>query len=158
VGQGGLLPTSFAITSVTAQRTTSGQPVLLARVSDTGGQAIDLSGQLRLSHGPGGTSAGPFAEQQGVTLAPGQSGTLTFAPPKSLPDGPWTAAVTMVSGITTVSKQATVTFGPSLAALSSASWVSAPVLAWGGGLLLSLVVIGGTLVTRMMRVRRRAAT
>jgi hypothetical protein len=88
VGQGGVPPTSFAITSITGHRSARGWPSMVVHVDNTGGRAVDLSGTARLSGGPGDTSAGPFAEQQIITLAPGQSGNVTFAPPRSLPNGP----------------------------------------------------------------------
>jgi hypothetical protein len=89
VGLGGAPPTKFVITSLTGRRSASGQPVIVARAHDTGELAIDLSGQARLSDGPGGITAGPFREQQVVTLAPGQSGNLVFAQSKQLPGGSW---------------------------------------------------------------------
>jgi hypothetical protein len=73
----------------------------VAHVANTGGRAVDLSGTARLTGGPGNTSAGPFRAQQIITLAPGQSGNLTFGPPKSLPNGPWRASITVLSGLTT---------------------------------------------------------
>jgi hypothetical protein len=71
VGPGGGPPTNFAITSLTAGRLAGGSPEVFARVRDTGGRAIDLAGNLKLSDGPGGASAGPFQFQSGLTLAPG---------------------------------------------------------------------------------------
>ncbi len=59
---------------MTGSRSATGQPSLVVRVVDTGGRAVDLSGTLRLTGGPGGSSAGPFLAQRVVTLAPGQSG------------------------------------------------------------------------------------
>ena len=78
VGKGGAPPTSFAITSITARRSASGQPSIVAHVENTGGRAIDLSGAVRLADGPAGTSAGPFRAQRIATLAPGQSWNVTF--------------------------------------------------------------------------------
>ena len=85
VGKGGAPPTSFAITSITARRSASGQPSIVAHVENTGGRAIDLGGNARLADGPGNSSAGPFPAQQIITLAPGQAGNMSFALPKSLP-------------------------------------------------------------------------
>ena len=53
VGPGGAPPTSFAITSITAHRSASGQPFIVAHVDNTGGRAIDLDGTVRLAGGPG---------------------------------------------------------------------------------------------------------
>jgi hypothetical protein len=124
VGQGGAPPTSFAITSITGHRSAGGWPSMVVHVDNTGGRAVDLSGTARLSGGPADTNAGPFAEQQIITLAPGQSGNVTFAPPRSLPNGPWQAKVTLVSGLTTATATATVVFSvASQAGLSMVSWL-----------------------------------
>jgi hypothetical protein len=155
VGRGGAPPTSFAITSITGHRSASGQPSLLVRVDNTGGRAVDLSGTVRLAGGPGNTSAGPFPAQQIITLAPGQSGTMSFAPPKSLPDGPWQAKVTLVSGITTSTRTQTVQFGALAVAQSSLG-----VMAWVGialGVLALGLVLAVVLMRRHALQRRRAA-
>ncbi len=61
VGRGGAPPTRFRITSVTGRTLASGQPVLLARVANIGGLAVDLAGTARLSGGPGrGRGRGPW--------------------------------------------------------------------------------------------------
>ena len=124
IGQGGAPPTSFAITSVNGHRSASGWPSMVVHVDNTGGRAVDLSGTARLSGGPGDTAAGPFTEQQVITLAPGRSGNVTFAPPRSLPNGPWQAKVTLMSGLTTATATATVVFAvASQAGLSMVSWL-----------------------------------
>jgi hypothetical protein len=124
VGHGGAPPTSFAITSITGHRSARGWPAMVVHVDNTGGRAVDLSGTAHLSGGPGDTEAGPFAEQQIITLAPGQSGNVTFAPPRSLPNGPWQAKVTLVSGLTTATATAAVVFAvASQAGLSMVSWL-----------------------------------
>jgi hypothetical protein len=154
VGRGGVPPSRFTITSLTGQRTAVGQPVLIATVHNTGGRAVDLSGRVRLTNGPGGSDAGPFTARRTVTLAPGQSGRVTFVLPAKLPDGPWLATVTLVSGLTAATARVTVLFG--VHAIAS-SWVSPVTLAWGGGMLLGLLVIGTVLVARVWRLRRSAA-
>jgi len=124
VGQGGAPPTSFAITSITGHRSARGWPSVAAHVDNTGGRAVDLSGTARLSGGPGNTAAGPYTEQHVITLAPDQPGNVTFAPPRSLPNGPWQAKVTLVSGLTTATATATIVFSvASQAGLSMVSWL-----------------------------------
>ena len=124
VGQGGAPPISFAITSITGHRSARGWPSMIAHVDNTGGRAVDLSGTAGLTGGPANTAAGPFAEQQVITLAPGQSGNVTFALPRSLPNGSWQAKVTLVSGLTTATATATVVFAvASQAGLSMVSWL-----------------------------------
>ena len=150
VGQGGAPPTNFAITSITGHRSAKGQPSLVAQVDNTGGRAVDLNGTASLTAGPGGTSAGPFPGKQIITLAPGQSGPMTFTPPKSLPDGPWQAKVTMVSGLTRGTRTETIEFG------ALASQAGLPMMAWVGiAVALVLVLVAAFFVVRRARRHRR---
>jgi hypothetical protein len=115
VGPGGPPPVNFDITSITGTRNARGQLVVLAQVHNTGGQAIDASGYLKLTDGPGGLSAGPYAET-GVTLAPGQSEPIKVVLDKQLPNGPWRALIVLTSGITQRSAEATIDFSPAAGA------------------------------------------
>jgi hypothetical protein len=154
VGRGGAPPTSFAITGITGGRSAGGRPDILARVDNTGGRAVDLSGTATLSDGPGGASAGPFAARQIVTLAPGQSGDITFAPGNGLPDGPWRATVTLASGLSSVTASATVRFTPTAAAAeqpSGTGWVTILSLA----LILSFALLVGFAFILVRQARRR---
>ncbi len=100
--------------------------------------AVDLSGTARLTGGPGNTSAGPYQARQVVTLAPGQSGAITFTPARRLPSGPWQATVTLVSGLTVRKATATVLFSNH----RSAAWLSSATMIWtGGGLIAVLFVL-----------------
>jgi hypothetical protein len=146
IGQGGTLPTRFKITKIAGHRSAAGQQVLTARIRNTGGLAVDLSGTARLSAGPGGISAGPFGVRKVVTLAPGQSGTLTFPVPSRLPSGPWRARVTAVSGLNKATASATIDFSGHL---PSGAWVRTSAMIGGSGLGLAL------LMTLMVRARRR---
>ena len=110
VGTGGLPPSDFRIDSLTAARNSDGSPYVLAQVTNTGKRAIDLSGNLKLTKGPGGLSAGPFPAQLGTTLAPGQSEPVTIPLDKALPAGPWLATLDMHSGLLERKAQATITF------------------------------------------------
>jgi hypothetical protein len=142
VGRGGAPPTSFDITSVSGHLTAAGQPVVVAHVNNTGGRAIDLNGSVRLTDGPGGTSSGPFPAQRIVTLAPGQSWNMTFAAPKSLPDGSWRVTVTLASGLTKATATSTIQLAAIVAAqaaLSATQWMWLVL----GGLLVALVVAIG---------------
>jgi hypothetical protein len=138
VGRGGVPPSSFDITSVTGHLTDGGRPVIVAHVNNTGGRAIDLNGSARLTDGPGGTSSGPFPAQRIVTLAPGQSWNMTFAAPKSLPDGSWRATVKLGSGLTKATATAAIQLTTNVASQAAASatpwiWVAL------GGLVVALV-------------------
>ncbi len=122
-------------------------------MDNTGGRAVDLSGTALLTGGPGDTDAGPFAEQQITTLSPGQSGNVTFAPPRSLPNGPWQAKVTLVSGLTEATATGTVVFAMAVASqagLSMVSWLS---IALG---VLAAVLAVALILAHSARQRRRA--
>jgi hypothetical protein len=152
VGKGGAPPTSFAITSITASRSASGQPSLIAHVDNTGGRAVDLNGSARLADGPGNSNAGPFPAKKIITLAPGQTGNMTFAPPKDLPTGSWRVTINLASGITTCTATAAIQFSPTVAAqagLPGMAWIGIAL----GLLVLALVVIMGRYALR----HRRAA-
>jgi len=149
VGQGGAPPTNFAITSITGHLSARGQPTIIADVDNTGGRAVDLDGTASLTAGPGGTSAGPFPAKQIITLAPGQSGTMSFAPPKSLPHGPWQAKVTMVSGLTVSTRTQTIQFSSLVA-----SQAALPNMAWAG-IAVVLVLVIAFFVVRYARQHRR---
>jgi len=143
VGRGGAPPTSFDIASLTGHRTVAGQPIIVAHVNNTGGRAIDLNGTVSLTDGPGNTSSGPFRAQRIVTLAPGQSWNMTFAAPRSLPDGSWRATVTLVSGLTTATATATVQLGPAVAAQAALSAMQKIWLSLGSLVLVLVMVMGG---------------
>lgn len=147
VGRGGAPPTKFAVTSITGHRSARGQPYVLAHVRDTGGRAVDLNGTARLSGGPGGTSAGPFRARRIITLAPGESGNVAFAPGRRLPDGPWRARITVVSGLTKATAAATIQFRSNRPAI------------WTRVAGVAAVAVGGVglLTLALTRVRRRAA-
>ena len=104
------------MTSITGSRTPKGQPELTVHVANTAGQAVDVDGTARLTAGPGGTSDGPFRSLNVISLAAGQSGNMTFAPPRDVPSGPWRASVSLASGLNKASDSATVVFPPAVAA------------------------------------------
>lgn len=90
--------TDIAVDSLTARRQPDGTPVVAASVHNTGKRAIDLRGEISLSNGPGGLSAGPFPAELGTTLAIDGTGAVEVMLDKSLPDGPWDARAVMRSG------------------------------------------------------------
>jgi hypothetical protein len=151
VGRGGAPPTSFAITSITARLSASGQPSIVAHVDNTGARAVDLDGSARLADGPGNSSAGPFPAQQIITLAPGQTGSMTFAPPKKLPGGSWRVTISLVSGLTTCTATATIQFaaiGAAQTGLSEMTWMGIAL----GVLMLVLVLVLAVVTVRHRRV------
>jgi hypothetical protein len=110
VGKGGAPPTDFRIDSLSGARTKDGRPEVLAQVHNVGGRAIDLSGSLKLTDGPGGLTAGPFPAKLGTTLAPGQSEPVTVVLDKALPAGPWNARIALKSDLIKRAAEATITF------------------------------------------------
>jgi hypothetical protein len=123
VGAGGAPKIDFSIDTLTARRDTTGRPVVEAQVHNTGGRALDMSGFLKLDHGPGGLSAGPFPAKLGTTLAPGQTEPVTVVLDKALPNGPWHARIELQSDLVKRAAEGTITFPA--AAGTSASPVKA---------------------------------
>ena len=118
VGPGGAPASDFSIESFTAARAADGAPFITAAVENTGGRALDMTGTLELSDGPGGLSAGPFPADLGSTLAIGDTRAVRITLDKSLPDGPWIAVITLRSGLTERTAEASLTFPSSGAALA----------------------------------------
>ena len=147
VGRGGVPPTNFTINSIAGHRSPGGRAILTARARNTGGRAVDLYGTARLTGGPGGTSAGPFPIHQVITLAPGQSGTVTFIPGRRLPSGPWRATIKLASGFTHRSASATILFSPHLA---SSLWTRPSTM------VRAVVIIAALALLILIPVRRRA--
>jgi hypothetical protein len=157
VGAGAAPAANFTIDSLTAERSKHGNPVVVAAVHNTGGRALDMSGTLQLSAGPGGLSAGPFPAALGVTLAIGATEPVTITLNGVVPPGPWLAHIALQSGLIERSAQATITFpakGSSAPATAvgtdrrsnAATTVTVVVVAW-------MIVALGIAVLR----RRRAA-
>jgi hypothetical protein len=110
VGEGKEPTTDFRIDALTAARDDQGRPLVRTTVTNTGGRAIDLSGELQLRHGPGSLSAGPFDVELGTTLAPGEAAPAVIHLAKDLPAGPWDATVTVRAGDLVKQARATITF------------------------------------------------
>jgi hypothetical protein len=91
VGPGGAPPSNFAIRSLVARRSASGQPLVVAKIRNSGQRTIAISGYLTLSNGPGGVRAGPFPVKLVVPLPPGVSRSVTVRLDRRLPRGPWRA-------------------------------------------------------------------
>ena len=104
------MPADFKITSLVAARDSQGLPQLSALVTNTGGRALDVTGELGLTNGPGELSAGPFNIQEATTLALGQTQNVAFTLSTELPRGPWTAQIVLKSGLIERQASATITF------------------------------------------------
>jgi hypothetical protein len=159
VGEGNAPPSGFTVDSLTAARAPDGHPVVTAQVHNTGGRALDMSGTLSLSDGPGSLTAGPFPAALGSSLAPGQSTPVTIALDQQLPDGPWSAALTLKSGLLEQSTHASIRFpaGPGATApvipettVEDNTGIIIGVLA----MLAALVTVGVVIVRRRVGARR----
>ena len=146
VGPGGPPAADFTIGALGTTRSSDGQPAVVAKVHNTGGRALDISGSLRLSAGPGGLRAGPFPAALGTTLAIGATERVTIPLDRTLPVGLWDARVTLRSGLLERAAHGSVTFFDARPTSSGNGWLI-PVL---GALLL---LIGLAL---LIGVRRRA--
>ena len=102
--------TDFAIGTASATTAPDGARSLVVDLDNVGDRAVDVTGAVELTDGPGGTSAGPFEVPAATTLAPGSSGTVAIPVPAELPPGPWTAQVTLRSGTEERSATFTVTW------------------------------------------------
>jgi hypothetical protein len=148
IGSGGAPASDFRIVSMTASRTSSGVPMVHASIRNTGGRALDLTGSLTLTKGPGGLSAGPFAVTLGTTLGIHQTEPVSIALDKQIPDGPWLATLTATSDTTRHSARATLTF-PSAPGTGAAVPASAVHNSTGSGMLFWMG-IAGILLTLVM--------
>jgi hypothetical protein len=110
IGPGGAPPSSFAIGLLTAERSATGDPLIVANVRNSGRQTLDIGGTLTLSAGPGGLRAGPFPVTLRAALAPGASEPASVRLDRRLPRGPWRAELRLTSGTITHEAAATISF------------------------------------------------
>ncbi|HVE46709.1 MAG TPA: hypothetical protein VNA57_08180 [Acidimicrobiales bacterium] len=110
VGAGGEPATSFKLESFAPSLSPEGRPGVDIRTCNDGGRAIDLTGELSLTEGPGGVSAGPFRGEKSLTLGPRQCDQATIQLDPKLPKGPWRASVKLQSGEDERKAEATITF------------------------------------------------
>ncbi len=120
VGPGGAPRPNFAIGHLVAERSTTGESLVVATVRNSGKRTLDIRGTLTLTGGPGGLRAGPFPVTLGAALEPGASEPATIRLDKRLPRGPWRAQLRLTSGSLQRTVTATITF-PSRAAAASPS-------------------------------------
>jgi hypothetical protein len=161
IGPGGEPRSDFEIGSLTTARASDGRPSLDIAVRNTGGRAVDLSGTVMLSGGPAGAVAGPFEVTRGTTLLPGGAGSVTVAFPADLPNGPWTAALTLASGNVRRAVTATITFPdpgqPGFTTFLHGSVTTLSIL--GGGVAITLLtLVALAVVARRNRGSHRRST
>lgn len=152
----------FVVDSLQAIRRDDGTPAVTARVRNTGERALDMRGELRLSEGPGGLSAGPFPATVGTTLLPGDSAPIDVPLDAAIQGGPWRATITMRSGLLERRAEAQITF-PDQAGAQAEPVEALPLrenpdvlIPIAGGLigLLALLLLLSLLLRRRTRSRR----
>ena len=154
VGPGGAPAADFTVDSLTATRSTAKEPTVLAEVRNTGGRALDMFGELTLTGGPGGLSAGPFPAVLGTTVGVGDDETVTIVLDEQIPAGPWNAQFTLHSGVLERSVSAAITF-PDAGSAAPVEISSGPTLR-DIVLISAIVVLLAVLVVLIMGRRRRA--
>ncbi|MBW3620201.1 MAG: peptidase [Actinobacteria bacterium] len=110
IGEGAEPLSDFSIDDLVASRTSDGAPAVDATLTNRGGRALDISGELLLSDGPGGVVAGPFTAEPGTSVGVGQTARMTFHLDPELPAGPWLAEVVARSGLIERAAEATIEF------------------------------------------------
>lgn len=157
VGNGSAPASDFAIEQLQASRTQDGIPVVSATVRNTGGRALDMSGQLSLGNGPGGLSAGPFPAKLGTTLGIGQTEPVTIPLSKAITNGPWKATLTLKSDLVSHTATAEITFpapgatAPPVKAKASDTPASSP---WTAVAIVMIALLAVLLVLAALRHRR----
>ncbi|MCW2912885.1 MAG: hypothetical protein JWN52_953 [Actinomycetia bacterium] len=154
IGPGGEPPSDFQIEKLTPMRDGAGRPEIVAQINNTGGRALDMSGTLSLSDGPGGLNAGPFAATTGVTLRPGDTAPVTVVLDKRVPAGPWKVRLSFASGLVKRNVSATITFPASGIGKSQTMGFHLPIRVLLIGLM--ILVPSGVLIVLGRRYRSRA--
>ena len=110
VGTGAEPETDFELPAFRPVRQPDGRPAVEIDGCNTGGRAVDLTGDIELTNGPGGIKAGPFPTPNATTLAPEQCHTFAIPLDPELPNGPWDATARLRSGEEERTAQARITF------------------------------------------------
>jgi hypothetical protein len=156
IGAGNGPAASFAIDSLTSARDDAGAPQVIAAVTNSGGRAVDIRGELSLTNGPSSLSAGPFDITETTTLAPGESGEVSVTLDDALPNGPWDASLTLTSGLLSEEASATITFPDAgtgdtvVVEDNEPNW-----LVIGGGIVLALLLLA---IAARFWIRHRTPT
>jgi hypothetical protein len=150
VGPGGKAPADFTIGPLSASRSSAGDPVVRALVSNNGTRTLLIGGDLTLSNGPGGSRVGPLHADLNVALSPGGSAEWRVLLGRSLPRGPWSARVRLSSGQLERVANARLRFPVAGVAVGSKH-------TWGRALPLALGLLGVLAVVAAGRVTFRRA-
>ncbi|MGC4852632.1 hypothetical protein ACLQ24_04390 [Micromonospora sp. DT4] len=154
VGPGGEPASDFTIGEVRPARDPGGKPSATVQVTNTGGRAVDLTGEISLSDGPAGSRAGPFPIGKGVTLPPGGSGQVIATFPAELPNGPWKAEVNLESGLVKRNLTAQIRFPDPGQAGRKGSVASRMLSPWTLGATVAALLLATGLAVLMRRSRR----
>ena len=160
IGAGGPPAADFEITSLAAARSPDGLRTVVANVTNTGGRALDISGELNLASTAGDLQAGPYTAELDATLAIGATEPVNITINTDLPTGPWDTEITLRSGLVERSATATITFpvagiSPAVPAVPLAPGgydLPLRALAFAAVALLSLLAV---FVLAMIIIRRR---
>jgi hypothetical protein len=157
VGPGGAPRSPFTIGPLTARRSETGEPLVVATIHNSGRRTLEISGNLTLSQGPGGLRAGPFPVQIGTALPPDESEPATVRLDKRLPRGPWRAQMLLRSGLVQRVAVGTIIFPRHAGATKPPAASSGP--DWRRDLILSvaflvLLAVAALAVRRFWRMRR----
>lgn len=154
VGAGNGPPADFDIRELTAQRAETGAPEVVATVTNTGGRALDPRGTLNLTGGPGGISTAPVSGSGG-SIAPGKTGTVTFALDPAIPAGPWEASVEVSSGLVKHTSQGTLTFPDEGSVNASTNSSGGGISAWVWVALAAVLVLAIAIAVVLVLRRRK---
>jgi hypothetical protein len=151
IGKGGLPVAQFTVGAIVAGRSSNGDPFIVSKVRNLGQTAIEVTGRLSLSQGPGGLSAGPFFATRGTLLAPRHSRIERVQLNGQIPRGPWRADLTVSSNGTQRNSLATIIFPERTAASEGRSLVTPLELA---GLIILVLSVGSSVfISRRRRLR-----
>ncbi|WP_198042078.1 peptidase [Kitasatospora azatica] len=156
VGPGGEPPSDFKIEELTPARAPDGTPRVLAKVHNTGKRALDLTGSMSMTDGPGSLSAGPFTVNLGTTLGIDETEPVTVPLDRQLPNGPWKVRLTLASGLIHHTVTATMTFpsGSQVGASVTPDPADSPSMTRGVAMGVSAVALLAFCGYRMVRRRR----
>lgn len=156
IGPGGAPAPDFSVDTLTAARDDTGRPAVHATVHNLGGRALDMTGTLQLSNGPGDISAGPFDAETGLTLGVRDTGAIDILLSDGLPAGPWDAVITLRSGRVERTAKGTITF-PATGRAAPVDTTSTTTPGWplpvGAGLAALALAAGAAVGFRRLRSR-----
>ena len=157
----GAVKSDFELTKLTASRLGDGRPLVTSTVRNTGERALDMSGDLKLSNGPGGVKGGPFRAEVGTTLGIGDTEDVRVILDEDTPAGPWDAVLTLRSGTIERAVKARITFpdvgGPPEDVEFDELEKKRRFGALAGSLIILLLAIMAVVAWRVRRARAREA-